>query len=139
MSGMASQRERAEEARKMLDWGIRAFERLDLYGAGEIVGEARTFGGEKGGVALKAKGPISIFVPITNRDHLRARIFYEGPVKAPIEEGDRIGTLSVWIGDTRSQETPLYAAESVGVGRLDQRALDALLELMTGWSRKYLN
>lgn len=135
MSGLASDRERAEEARKILDWGMRAFQRTELFGQGEVVGEAQVYGGAKAGVALKARGPISIFVPITNRDRLIARIVYQGPVVAPVEEGTPIGQLKVWIGDTLSQETPLYAAESIELGSLRQRALDAVGELMVGWLR----
>jgi len=135
MSGMATERERAEEARKLLDWGIRAFQRMELFADGEVVGEAQVYGGEKSGVTLKAKGPVAIFVPITNRDRLIARIVYEGPVVAPVEEGVRVGALKVWIGDTLSQETPLYTAEAVGLGALHQRALDAVGELMVGWLR----
>jgi len=74
-------------------------------------------------------------VPTFNRDRLIARIVYEGPVIAPVEEGTRIGSLKVWIGDTLSQETPLYAAESVGVGKLHQRFFDAVEELAIGWLR----
>ena len=44
---------------------------------------------------------------------------------APVKEGTPVGVLRVWIGDKMSQETPLYAAESVGLGTLQQRALDA--------------
>ncbi|MDN2564654.1 D-alanyl-D-alanine carboxypeptidase [Aquibium sp. A9E412] len=135
MGGMQSAEQRAEEARKILDWGIRAFERNEIFADGEIVGEASLYGGEKAGVALKARGPISIFVPITNRDRLIARIVYDGPVEAPVEAGAEIGHLKVWIGDTLSQETPLYAAESVGRGPLHRRALDALQELLVGWLR----
>ncbi len=135
MSGMATERERAEEARKLLDWGMRAFQRAELFAEGETVGEAQVYGGAKSGVALKAKGPVAIFVPITNRDRLVARIVYEGPVVAPVEEGVRVGSLKVWIGDTLSQETPLYTAEAVGLGALHERALDAVGELMVGWLR----
>ncbi len=135
MSGLESERARAEEARKILDWGIRAFEKVELFAAGETVGEASTYGGEKSGIAVAAKGPISILVPITNRDRLIARIVYDGPVVAPIEKGDEVGKLKVWIGDTLSQETPLYAVEDVGKGSLPQRALDAVEELMIGWLR----
>lgn len=135
LSGMESDAQRAEEARKIIDWGLRAFEKLEVYAAGEIVGEAKTYGGEKGGVGLRADGPVSIFVPITNRDRLVARIVYTGPVVAPVEEGAPIGALKVWIGDTLSQETPLFAAESVSVGKLHQRALDAVEELAIGWLR----
>ncbi len=135
LSGMSSEAVRAEEARKILDWGIRAFDKLQIFAADEIVGEAKLYGGAKGGVELKAKQPIAIFVPITNRDRLIARIVYEGPVEAPVEEGTPVGALKIWIGETLSQETPLYAAESVGTGPLYSRAIDAVEELMIGWLR----
>ena len=135
MSGMASENERAEESRRMLDWGIRAFEKTELFADGEIVGEAKMYGAAKSSVGLRADGPLSIFVPITNRDRLIARIIYQGPVTAPVEEGTELGVLKVWIGDTLSQETPLYAAESVGKGSLYQRAADAIEELAIGWMR----
>ncbi|MER9068636.1 D-alanyl-D-alanine carboxypeptidase [Mesorhizobium sp. M0902] len=135
MSGLANDRERAEEARKLIDWGVRSFEKTEVFAKDEVVGEAQVFGGAKSGVALKAKGPVQIFLPITNRDKLTARIVYDGPVAAPVEEGQPVGTLRVWIGDTLSQETPLFAAESIGVGSLPQRALGAAKELAVGWLR----
>ncbi|RJG45300.1 D-alanyl-D-alanine carboxypeptidase family protein [Mesorhizobium sp. DCY119] len=136
LSGMTSDRERAEEARKLLDWGMRSFEKTELFADGEVVAEASVYGGAKSGVELKAKGPVSILVPITNKDRFSARIIYNGPIVAPVEEGAQIGTLRVSIGDTLSQETPLYAGESVGLGSLHQRALDAVGELLVGWLRK---
>ena len=135
MSGLASDRERAEEARKLIEWGLRSFEKTEIFGKDEVVGEAQVFGGEKPGVRLKAKGPVNIFLPIVNRDKLTARIVYDGPLPAPVEEGQQVGALRVWIGDTLSQETPLYAAETVEVGTLPGRALDALKELAVGWLR----
>ena len=135
MSGLANDRERAEEARKLLEWGLRSFEKTEIFGKDEVIGEAEVFGGEKSGVALKAKGPVDIFLPITNRDKLTARIVYEGPLPAPVEQGQPVGALKVWIGDTLSQETPLYAAETIGVGSLPRRALDAVEELAIGWLR----
>jgi D-alanyl-D-alanine carboxypeptidase (penicillin-binding protein 5/6) len=135
MSGLANDRERAEEARKLLDWGVRSFQKTEIFASNEVVGEAQVFGGAKSGVALKAKGPIDVLLPVANRDKLTAKIVYQGPVSAPVEEGEPVGALRVWIGDTLSQETPLYAAESVGVGTLPQRALDAARELAVGWLR----
>ncbi|RUU26932.1 D-alanyl-D-alanine carboxypeptidase family protein [Mesorhizobium sp. M6A.T.Ce.TU.016.01.1.1] len=135
MSGLKSDRERAEEARKLLDWGVRAFQKTEIFAKDEVVGEAQVFGGAKSGVALKAKGPVNTFLPIANRDKLTAKIVYDGPVAAPVEEGQPVGALRVWIGDTLSQETPLFAAESVGVGSLPRRALDAVKELAVGWLR----
>jgi len=135
MSGLAGDRERAEEARKLLEWGLRSFEKTEIFAKDETVGEAEVFGGTQSTVSLKAKGPIDIFLPITNRDKLTARIVYAGPLKAPVEEGQPVGSLRVWIGDTLSQETPLFATRTVDVGSLPSRALDAAKELAIGWLR----
>lgn len=135
MSGLPSDKERAEEARKLLEWGLRAFDKTELFAEGETVGDAEVFGGAQSTVPLKAKGPVDIFLPITNRDKLRARIVYQGPLKAPVEEGQPVGALRIWIGDTLSQETPLFAAQTVEIGPLPNRALDAAKELAIGWLR----
>jgi D-alanyl-D-alanine carboxypeptidase (penicillin-binding protein 5/6) len=135
MSGLPGDKERAEEARKLLEWGLRAFDKTELFAQGETVGEAEVFGGAQSTVPLKAKGAVDIFLPITNRDKLKARIVYEGPLKAPVEEGQPVGTLRIWIGDTLSQETPLFAAQTVEIGSLPDRALDAAKELAIGWLR----
>lgn len=132
MGGMASERERAEESRKMLEWGIRAFQRKTLFAKDETIGELSVYGGV-GQAIVKAKSGIDIFLPITNPDRLSARITYRWPLRAPLEAGAEVGVLKVYIGDTLSQETPLYVTEAVDKGPLHTQALDALLELAQFW------
>ena len=138
MAGLTNDRERAEEARKLIDWGMKAFERKVLFAAGEAVGEVSVYGGVKGQVTLKANGPIAILIPSDNKDKVIARIVYEGPVLAPIVEGMAGGRLKVWTGNALTLETPLEAAENIGIGALHQRAFDAISELLTGWIRTKL-
>ena len=133
MSGLSSEKERAEEARRVLEWGLRAFEKRQLFAEGEIVGNASVYGGEHSHLPLVAEGPINIMVPISNPDRVTARIVYDWPLTAPVEEGRPVGNLIVWIGEDLSQQTPLYAAESVEKGPLHKRALDALIELGQFW------
>jgi len=132
MGGMTSERERAEESRKMLEWGIRAFQRKTLFAKDETIGELSVYGGV-GQAIVKAKSGIDIFLPITNPDRLSARITYRWPLRAPLEAGAEVGVLKVYIGDTLSQETPLYVTEAVDKGPLHTQALDALLELAQFW------
>ncbi|MFK5978505.1 MAG: D-alanyl-D-alanine carboxypeptidase family protein [Rhizobiaceae bacterium] len=133
MSGMTSKRQRSEESRKILDWGFRAFEKIDLFDDGEVIGLASVYGGETSGVGVSSKGPLSIYLPIGNRDRLKAKISYEGPLMPPVEKGQKIATLKVWVGNTLSQETPLYASETVEKGGLQRQATDAIKELLFGW------
>ena len=133
VGGTKTEKERAEEARKLLDWGFRAFERSTLFDAGEVVAEAKVYGGSQRSVGLVGNGPIDLLLPRGSRDLIKARVVYEGPVSAPVEEGQRIGVLRVTIGDDLTKETPLYAANFVGTGTISQRAVDGLEELLLGW------
>jgi D-alanyl-D-alanine carboxypeptidase (penicillin-binding protein 5/6) len=138
VNGLKTGRDRAQEARKLLEWGFRAFEARKIFGEGEIVGEASVFGGAKGRVALKAKGPVSLLLPRGAGERLNARIVYRGPLVAPVQEGLEVGRLLVTRGEVKTLEIPLYAAETVEPGTLQRRALDAVMELATGWVRKVL-
>ncbi|WNJ93371.1 D-alanyl-D-alanine carboxypeptidase family protein [Bosea sp. 685] len=138
VNGLKTARDRAQEARKLLEWGFRAFEARKIFGEGEIVGEASVFGGAKGRVALKAKGPVSLLLPRGAGERLNARIVYRGPLVAPVQEGLEVGRLLVTRGEVKTLEIPLYAAETIEPGTLQRRALDAAMELATGWVRKVL-
>ena len=133
LSGMESKKQRSEEARKILDWGFRAFEKIKLFEDGEVLGQASVYGGKKSGVDVVGKGPVEIYLPIGNRDKLIARIVYKGPIMPPVEEGAQVATLKVWIGGELSQEIDLYAGETVTKGGLKRQAVDALKELLFGW------
>lgn len=136
VNGLKTGRERANEARKLLEWGFRAFEARRIFEAGEIVGEASVFGGEKGRVGLKAKGPVSLLLPRGSSERLNARVVYRGPLTAPLQEGTEVARLLVTRGEVKTLDIPLYTAESIHTGTLQSRALDALLEAATGWVRK---
>ena len=133
LSGMESQRERAEEARKILDWGSRAFERITLFDQDEAVGEVSVYGGEKSTVPVAGGGAIRIYQPIGFRDTMRARIHYIGPLIPPVQQGDQVATLKIFTGEKLTQETPLFATETVQQGGLRRRSADALKELLLGW------
>lgn len=136
MSGLTTEKERSEEARKMLDWGATAFSKIPLYVANESVGLASVYGGRHKNVNVGSRNAIAILVPTANTDRLKARVVYRGPLIAPIEKGQTIGTLKVFMGEQLMQETPVIALESVDVGSLFERASGALTELATGWLRR---
>jgi D-alanyl-D-alanine carboxypeptidase (penicillin-binding protein 5/6) len=135
VNGLKTAKERAEEARKLLEWGFRAFESRLLFAEGETVGSVKLYGGEKGHLPVTGKGAIRLLVPRGGSEKIVARIVYTGPVQAPVEQGAPIGTLKVWRGERVALEVPLHAAESVGKGTLTQRAFDAATELVIGLFR----
>jgi D-alanyl-D-alanine carboxypeptidase (penicillin-binding protein 5/6) len=133
INGTESEKERAEEARKLMDWGFRAFQRVNLFGNGEVIADATVFHGEQSGVGVVSRGPVDVLLPRGFSDQIRGRVVYQGPVEAPIEEGQEIGTLQITVNDDLLREAKVYAATDVPVGGIRQRAVDGLQELLLGW------
>lgn len=133
VAGLESEQDRIVEAMKLLDWGFRNFTHVTAFEADEVIAEASVYGGLADRVPLKAEGAIRLLVPRDAGDALKARVIYEGPLVAPVEEGQRVGNFKVWNGERLIQEVPLYTAGSVERGPLHSRALDALGELLFGW------
>jgi D-alanyl-D-alanine carboxypeptidase (penicillin-binding protein 5/6) len=130
VNDLKTAKDRADEARKLLEWGFKGFESRLLFAEGETVAEAKLFGGEKGRVALTGEREIRLLVPRGGNDKIVARVVYTGPIPAPVEKGRRVGTLKVWRGDHVALEVPLQTAESVDKGAVSQRAFDAATELV---------
>ncbi len=135
VNGLKTAKDRADEAKKILEFGYRGFEARPLFTAGQVVGSAKLFGGEHGSVPLVGEGPISVLMPKNATERLKANIVYTGPVPAPVKRGQRVATLNIYRGDLLIAETPLFAAEDVGRGNLPRRAFDAATELVIGLFR----
>lgn len=133
LNGLETAKDRADQARKLLDWGFSAFEQRRLFAQGDTVAEARVFGGASLHVPLVADRAIDLLTPKGDDARVAARVDYAGPISAPIAKGTRIGTLKVWRGETLTIETPLVAGADVPVGDLPRRAFDGAVELVSGW------
>jgi D-alanyl-D-alanine carboxypeptidase (penicillin-binding protein 5/6) len=136
VNGLKTAKDRANEARKLLEWGFRAFESRQLFAEGQPIGEVQVFGGDRRSLPLVARKPVRVLVNRGESERVSARIVYTGPLKAPVQKGAEVARLRVDRGDMQALELPLYASEDVQVGTLSQRALDGLLEMSTGWVRR---
>ena len=137
VNGLKTANERADEARRLLNFGFNGFESRVLFDEGQKVGDARVFGGEHRYVPLEAAGrkPIRLLVPKNSTDRIVARVVYQGPLQVPVEQGTKVGTLKVWRGDNVALEVPLQTSEGVAQGPLHRRAADSITEIVGGWFR----
>ena len=135
VNGLEDADDRAAEAKKLLEWGFRNFEARTLFAKDQTVGYAKVFGGSARSVKLASPEPIKVMVQRNGNDKLLARIVYTGPVRAPIQPGQRIGTLKVWRGSNIALESPLVAAEAIETGSTTRRAFDGASELVIGLFR----
>ena len=137
ISGLASSKERSEEARRLLDWADQSFAIRRLYRKGAVVGSADVFGGTAGRVPLAAPKDIAALLPREEGERISARIRYDGPLAAPVEKDAEVARLDILVDGESVLSAPLVAARSVGTGSFSDRAMGAASELAVGWLRRF--
>ena len=136
--GAESAKERAEEARKILQWGFRAFDARRLYAAGAVVGSAQVYGGGTRQVPLVATRDVKVLVARDGSEKLVGKIVYTGPLIAPVQADQDLASLNLYSGDKQVLTVPLRTAADVPVGSLHRRAFDAGLQYVADLFRKYV-
>jgi len=130
VNGLPSKKMRSSESERLLEWGFREFGNYALFKAGDVVTDASVWLGKKASVPLIIENDLTLTLPKRSRREMKVKVSFEGPVPAPLQKGQRIGTLSITAPDVTTIEIPLLAGEAVEqlglVGRLGA-ALDYIL------------
>ncbi len=113
MSGMQSADERARETRRLMEYGLQDFEEVVLIKAGEPVGEIPVGDGDVDTVSLVADSEIRLLVPRGSLADMTRTIMDNGPIAAPVAEGQRLGWMRFSRGDETVRQVPLHAAKPV--------------------------
>ncbi|RFC62144.1 D-alanyl-D-alanine carboxypeptidase [Fulvimarina endophytica] len=113
LSKMGSSGERAREAERLMTFGLQDFEEVTLVAAGEDVASVPVRGGEAESVGLRTGEAVSLLVPTGSLADARRVILDNGPVEAPVSEGQRLGWLQIKQGEETVRQVPLTAASAV--------------------------
>lgn len=133
LGGLATDKERQEEAKRVLEWGLSNFDYRKIFAANEPVGEVSVYGGVHSSVEVAAREDVDVFVPATTPERITGHITYRWPIYAPVEPGKEVGRLSLYAGPKLLREVPLYTKGAVEEGGLTDRAIDAVKELLLFW------
>jgi D-alanyl-D-alanine carboxypeptidase (penicillin-binding protein 5/6) len=135
INGLERQDERKSEAVKLLEWGFKSYTEYKLFDVGEVVGQARVWGGSRMFLPLVGADGVQVVFPrLAANQRLRAEIIYKSPLKAPIAKGDVVAHLRVSSPSQAVSEVPLVAAEDVAQGGVIRRGLDTLVHMAFRWA-----
>ncbi len=113
VNGLDSEKTRAEESARLIDWALNNFVNVDLLPADTIIDQASVVYGEQETVNLKIKDKIRLTVPRADRDNITYSISYKSPLIAPVPADQEIGSLTVNIPDIEKQTYPIFTAQDV--------------------------
>ena len=112
--GTASEKARANESQKLLNWGYTAYDAVKLFDADQPVATPAVWKGAANAVKIgREGGPIVVSVPSGSGGKLTTEVVRQDPLIAPIAKGQAMGTLKVKMGADTVAEVPLVALEAV--------------------------
>nr|CRH04661.1 putative Penicillin-binding protein (Beta-lactamase) [Candidatus Magnetococcus massalia] len=130
--GSRSTAVREEESLRMLRYGNRAFETVNLFDAGASVRTMRVWKGDKKEVDGVIYDPVQVTVPKRQRGSLEVGILFQDPLVAPVRQGQQLGALVVKLGDKELMRRPVVAKEEIAEGNMVNLVLDSM-RLQLGW------
>jgi D-alanyl-D-alanine carboxypeptidase (penicillin-binding protein 5/6) len=118
---------RATESQKLLNWGYTAWDALRLFEGGKPIATPQVWKGKVAEAKLGAANGVFVTVPRGEGPKLQTKIERTDPLVAPLEKGQKVGTLKVTTSTGQAvTELPLVVLEPVEQAGLFGRAWDAL-------------
>ncbi|NWN82589.1 MAG: D-alanyl-D-alanine carboxypeptidase, partial [Halomonas sp.] len=135
--GANSEEARAQETQKLISYGFRYFETLKLYDRGSVLNTPRVWGGDINELRVGVDEDVVMTVPRARNDELTVSLDIQADIEAPVQQGERVGTLEVQLGDEVVGERPLVALDAVEEGGFIKKLIDRVQRffssLIGGW------
>ncbi|WP_424940429.1 D-alanyl-D-alanine carboxypeptidase family protein [Aliiroseovarius sp. S253] len=135
ISGMNSEKERADEAEAIVNWAFRQFTMKTTVKAGQRVAEAPVWLGASETVGLVPAEDVNLLIPAGQRDGISATVNWTGPIPAPIAQGQELAQMVISRDGLSDTVIPLYAEQGVGNAGYPKRlttAAEKVLKLVMG-------
>ncbi|MDQ1848248.1 D-alanyl-D-alanine carboxypeptidase family protein [Gemmobacter fulvus] len=130
ITGLPSEKARAEESERIVNWAFRQFSLKTIVKGGTRVAEADVWLGDADRVGLVPATDVTRLLPALAQDQMTAEVVYKGPINAPITKGQQIAELLVHIPDLPDARIPLVAEADVSKGGFGKKLVTAAQVLM---------
>lgn len=113
VTGLSSNKERAEETESLMTWGFAGFENYTFFKKNQIMAEVPVWYGAMPSVQAVVPEDVVKTVKKSVKNKYGAKTVYDTPVKAPVFKGDKIGELFITYGDKVVDKVPLVAKDDI--------------------------
>ena len=112
-SGFDTKNHRSSQSLKLLNWGFRNTNTFEISKKNISSFEIDTWLGRKNKINATSKEDYYITINKKDIRHLTVTLNYSGPIKAPIQKGEKVADLVVKKKDEIIKTLPLYSSENV--------------------------
>ncbi|MBQ8436513.1 MAG: D-alanyl-D-alanine carboxypeptidase [Alphaproteobacteria bacterium] len=113
MAGLKSNKERSEEAEKLMTWGFREFSNYNMLKKVKVIETIPVCQGSEENINLIIEKNIRRTLKKSSISKIKMTAVYDKPVTAPIKKGDQLGIVKIDIPGQQDLEIPLIADRDV--------------------------
>ena len=124
--GANSDRLRAAESQKLLNYGFQHFDMARLYQHDQPVAQLPVWKGTESRLDVGFRGDLYLTIPKGTFSQLKANIETYQPILAPIMGGQQMGVLKLTLAGKPYAEYPLVALQSVPLANVFSRGWDSI-------------
>ncbi len=132
VSGFENKNSRSRESMKLLNWGFRTFDTVQVAKKNETLESLNVWLGKKPRVDVVVDEDIYLTIPKRKKKIIKAVIEYKGPINAPISKGDKIGKLKIYISNELVKEVDVFSKEKIKRSNIFSRIFKSLNYLVWG-------
>ncbi len=130
--GTTSEKERAEESMKLLNYGFRFFETAEVYGPMQELEKPRIWKGQQDYVPVGLIDKTVLTLPRGKSDNLVTTVELNPQLVAPLAVGDPVGSVTLSVEGETVFQAPVVALEPVEPGGFLSRLWDTILMWISG-------
>jgi len=104
---------RAEEASRVMELAFREFRSYKVLTANQVVGTVPVQGGKQPSVTVTAGKPLNVTMQVDSHAGMKTVIKPDPGVTAPIQQGQKVGVLTITAPEFPAMTVPLYATQPV--------------------------
>jgi len=124
--GASTEAGRTRESQKLLAYGFRYYETVDLYAQNESLRKLRVWGGAHSSINLGLVDDVVVTIARGTRDNLKANMEIDSEIHAPLKKGQELGNLTVTVGSTEIVKQSLVALNALEEAGFFGRFWDAI-------------
>ena len=131
-SGFKTKNSRSRESAKILNWGLKKFDTIQVTKKSEIFTSLRVWQGKKNKIEVISNEDYYITIPKRKKKIIKAVLEYTEPLQAPIKKGDKVALLNVYVSGDLIKEIDIVSAEDIKKANIFSRLFQSLNYLVWG-------
>ena len=131
-SGFKTKNSRSRDSIRILNWGLKKFDTIQVVKKDEIIASLNVWLGKKNRVDVMTSEDLYLTIPKRKKKTIKAILEYNGPIETPIKKGEKIGILNVYISGELEKQIDVFSAEDIKRSNIFSRLFKSLNYLVWG-------